>query len=66
MFLSTDGILGTPIAVSGTVIIVFLIFGAFLEQSGATSSLTNIGYGLFGRFKGGLPRLPFLEAACSA
>ena len=60
MFLSTDGILGTPIAVSGTVIIVFLIFGAFLEQSGATSSLTNIGYGLFGRFKGGAAKAAVL------
>jgi TRAP transporter 4TM/12TM fusion protein len=53
MFLSTDGILGVALAVSSTVIIVFLIFGAFLEHSGATSSLTNIGFGLFGRFKGG-------------
>lgn len=53
MFLSTDGILGIPLSVSATVIIVFLIFGAFLERSGATSSLTNIGFGLFGRFKGG-------------
>jgi TRAP transporter 4TM/12TM fusion protein len=53
MFLSTDGILGTALAVSATVIIIFLIFGAFLEQSGATSSLTNIGFALFGRFKGG-------------
>jgi TRAP transporter 4TM/12TM fusion protein len=53
MFLSTEGILGTALSVSATVIIVFLIFGAFLEQSGATSSLTDIGFGLFGRFKGG-------------
>lgn len=53
MFLSTDGILGIPLSVSGTVVIVFLIFGAFLEYSGGISSLTNIGFGLFGRFKGG-------------
>jgi len=53
MFLSTDGILGIPLSVSATVVIVFLIFGAFLEHSGSISSLTNIGFGLFGRFKGG-------------
>ena len=36
MFLSTDGILGIALSVSATVIIVFLIFGSFLEQSGRT------------------------------
>lgn len=53
MFLSTEGILGVALNVSATVIIVFLIFGAFLERSGASYAFTNIGYGLFGRFKGG-------------
>ncbi len=41
MFLSTDGILGIPLSVSATVVIVFLIFGAFLEHSGSISSLTR-------------------------
>ncbi|HME44643.1 MAG TPA: TRAP transporter fused permease subunit, partial [Syntrophorhabdales bacterium] len=60
MFLSTDGILGIALSVSATVIIVFLIFGSFLEQSGATSSLTSIGFGLFGRFKGGAAKAAVL------
>ena len=60
MFLSTEGILGIPLSVSATVIIVFLIFGAFLERSGATSSLTDIGFGLFGRFKGGAAKAAVL------
>lgn len=60
MFLSTQGILGTALGVSATVIIVFLIFGAFLEHSGATSSITNIGFGLFGRFKGGAAKAAVL------
>jgi TRAP transporter 4TM/12TM fusion protein len=60
MFLGTDGILGVALAVSATVVIVFLIFGAFLEQSGATSSLTSIGFGLFGRFKGGAAKAAVL------
>jgi len=53
MFLTTDGILGVALNVSATVIIVFLIFGAFLEHTGGSQAFTNIGYGLFGRFKGG-------------
>ncbi|MCX5803762.1 MAG: TRAP transporter fused permease subunit [Proteobacteria bacterium] len=60
MFMGTEGILGTALAVSATVVITFLIFGAFLEQSGATSSLTSIGYGLFGRFKGGVAKAAVL------
>lgn len=60
MFLSTDGILGVALSVSATVIIVFLIFGAFLEQSGGSQFFTNIGYGLFGRFKGGTAKASVL------
>lgn len=60
MFLSTDGILGVSLAVSATVIIVFLIFGALLEATGATSSLTAIGLSLFGKFKGGAAKAAVL------
>ena len=60
MFLSTDGILGVALAVSATVIIVFLLFGALLEATGATSSLTGIGFSLFGRFKGGAAKAAVL------
>jgi TRAP transporter 4TM/12TM fusion protein len=60
MFLTTDGILGVALNVSGTVIIVFLIFGAFLEQSGGSQAFTNIGFGLFGMFKGGAAKAAVL------
>jgi TRAP transporter 4TM/12TM fusion protein len=60
MFLSTEGILGVALAVSATVIIVFLIFGALLEATGATSSITGIGFSLFGRFKGGAAKAAVL------
>lgn len=60
MFLSTEGILGVALSVSATVIIIFLIFGAFLEQTGGTHAFTNIGYGLFGRFRGGAAKAAVL------
>jgi TRAP transporter 4TM/12TM fusion protein len=53
MFLTTEGILGVALGVSATVIVVFLIFGAFLEHSGTSPLFTNLAYGIFGRFKGG-------------
>jgi TRAP transporter 4TM/12TM fusion protein len=63
MFLGTDGILGVALATSATVIIVFLILGAFLEYSGATASLTSIGLRLFGRFRAGAAKAAVL-ASC--
>ena len=60
MFLTTEGILGVALNVSATVIITFLIFGSFLEQSGGSHAFTNIGYGLFGRFKGGAAKASVL------
>jgi TRAP transporter 4TM/12TM fusion protein len=60
MFLGTEGILGTAVGVSATVIITFLIFGAFLEQTGGSRAFTNIGFGLFGAFKGGAAKAAVL------
>ncbi len=60
MFLGTEGILGVAVGVSATVIIIFLIFGAFMEQTGGSQAFTNIGYALFGRFKGGAAKAAVL------
>ena len=53
MFFSTEGILGLPLGVSSTVIIVFIIFGAFLLLSGAGSFFIDMGLSLFGKYRGG-------------
>jgi TRAP transporter 4TM/12TM fusion protein len=53
MFFSTEGILGLPLGVSATVIVVFIIFGAFLLVSGAGSFFIDMGLALFGKFRGG-------------
>ena len=53
MFFSTEGILGTPLGVSATVIVVFIIFGSFLLLSGGGSLFIDMGLSLFGRFRGG-------------
>jgi TRAP transporter 4TM/12TM fusion protein len=63
MFFSTEGILGLPLGVSSTVIIVFIIFGAFLQLSGAGPLFVDIGLSLFGRFRGGSAKAAVL-ASC--
>jgi TRAP transporter 4TM/12TM fusion protein len=53
MLFSTEGILGTPLGVSATIIVVFIIFGTFLLMSGAGTFFIDLGLSLFGRFRGG-------------
>jgi TRAP transporter 4TM/12TM fusion protein len=53
MFYSTEAILGSPLGVSSTVIVVFIIFGSFLTVSGAGPLFIDVGLSLFGRFRGG-------------
>lgn len=53
MYLGGGGMFGTPLMVSSTFVIVIVIFGAVLEQSGAASALMDIATGATGRMRGG-------------
>ena len=54
-FLSTDldGIFGTTMSVSATVIFMFVMFGSFLEQSGCSSFINNLAFSLTGKIRSG-------------
>ncbi|MDR2018963.1 MAG: TRAP transporter fused permease subunit [Syntrophobacterales bacterium] len=62
-FFSTEGVLGLPLGVSSTTIACFIIFGAFLNVSGAGTLFIDIGLALFGRFRGG-PAKAAILACC--
>jgi TRAP transporter 4TM/12TM fusion protein len=53
LYLSMDGIFGTPIRVVITIVMAFLIFGKFLEDSGATGTFTRLPMALVGHVRGG-------------
>jgi len=53
VYLTTEGIFGTPLAVSATFVVVFIIFGAFLEESGAGSFFIDLANALTGKSPGG-------------
>lgn len=53
LFLTTEGIFGVPIGVAATFVFIFVLFGAFLEVSGAGSFYIDLAYALTGRFSGG-------------
>ena len=53
IYLGADGIFGTPLFVSSTFVILIVIFGAVLEESGASTVLMKIAAGLTARSRGG-------------
>ncbi|WP_172373808.1 TRAP transporter permease [Sporosarcina jiandibaonis] len=53
MFNSTLGVFSAPIYVSSTILILFVIFGAFLMKSGGGQFFTNFAFGALGNKTGG-------------
>ncbi|MCJ8500700.1 TRAP transporter permease [Desulfatitalea alkaliphila] len=53
VFAGTEGIYGIPIGVSATLVIVFVVFGAFIEKGGASDVFLNIATALAGGRRGG-------------
>ena len=50
---TTEGVFGTPLVVAGTYVILFIIFGAFLEKSGAGQFFMNFANAIAGGARGG-------------
>src|SRR5919108_463704 len=52
-YFTTEGIFGVPLAVAGSYVILFIIFGAFLEKSGAGAFFMNFANAIAGGARGG-------------
>ena len=52
-YFGIEGILGTPMWVAGTYVILFIIFGTFLEKSGAGQFFMNFANAIAGGARGG-------------
>lgn len=53
LYVGLEGIFGVPLDVSSTFIILFTIYGAFLEQSGAGKFFVDLAFALVGRRRAG-------------
>lgn len=53
LWFSTDGVFGRPVEVIGRIVLIFVVFGAVLQQSGAGEVLLKIALAATGRFSGG-------------
>lgn len=62
VFAGTEGIYGIPIGVCATIVILFIIFGAFLDSAGASTTLLELATSVAGRYRGG----PAKVAVCAS
>ena len=63
LFYSKEGIMSTPINVCSKFIVVFIIFGAFLERTGIADFFINIANAFVGGFSGGPAKVAVVASA---
>jgi len=61
-YLTTEGIFGLPLGVSATFVILFIIMGAFLQESGAGQFFFDFAYALLGRARGGPAKMSVVSS----
>jgi TRAP-type uncharacterized transport system fused permease subunit len=67
LYLTTEGIFGIPLYVSATYVMLFILFGAFVERSGAGQLFMDFALALAGHTSGGPAKVAVItSAACSA
>ena len=63
LFYSKEGILSTPINVCSKFIVVFIIFGAFLERTGIADFFINVANSVLGGLSGGPAKVAVVASA---
>ena len=63
LFYTTGGVLGTPVQVCAKYIVVFIIFGAFLERTGIAEFFIDLANSLVGGFSGGPAKVAVISSA---
>ncbi|MCM3035769.1 TRAP transporter permease [Bacillus pumilus] len=66
MYLSTEGLWGTSLGIAATFIALFIIFGAFLNTTGAGKVFIDLAFIIGGRFKGGPAKVSVISSALMA
>ncbi|WP_252106837.1 MULTISPECIES: TRAP transporter permease [unclassified Halomonas] len=63
LYLGQEGIFGLPLGVAATYIFIFVLFGAFLESTGAGRFFIDMAYAATGRQRGGPAKAAVLASA---
>jgi TRAP transporter 4TM/12TM fusion protein len=62
-YLTTDGILGIPVSVSATYVVLFILFGSFVERTGTGKLFMDFAMALTGHTTGGPAKVAVLTSA---
>lgn len=63
LFYTTSGVIGTPIGVCSTYIVLFIIFGAFLEGTGISEFFIQVANSVAGASSGGPAKVAVISSA---
>ncbi len=63
LYFTTEGVIGTPLAVCSTFIFLFILFGAFLERTGIGQFFIDIANSLAGKATGGPAKVAVIASA---
>ncbi len=63
LYLGQEGIFGLPLGVAATYIFIFVLFGAFLESTGAGKFFIDMAYAATGRQRGGPAKASVIASA---
>ncbi|MFC1914627.1 TRAP transporter permease, partial [Chloroflexota bacterium] len=64
--LSVEGVWGTPLRVIASIVVLFMIFAAFLRVTGASDFLLDMSQSLFGRMRGGPAKMAVVASSLFA
>ncbi|ARK29976.1 TRAP transporter permease [Halalkalibacter krulwichiae] len=63
LYMSTDGLWGTTLGIAATFVALFVIFGAFLNTTGAGKVFIDLAFIVGGRFRGGPAKVAVISSA---
>jgi TRAP transporter 4TM/12TM fusion protein len=63
LYMTTEGIFGIPLGVSATYVILFVIFGAFLERSGGGQFFMDLAAATTGKSRGGPGKIAVISSS---
>ncbi len=63
MLLSSSGLFSSPVRTAATMVFMFVLFGSFLNATGAGQVLTNLAMGFVGKYTGGPAKVSVIASA---
>jgi TRAP transporter 4TM/12TM fusion protein len=63
LYLDTNGIFGLPLAVTASIVVAFIFFGAALAAVGGDKFLTDLAVVAMGRFRGGTAKMAIVSSS---